>query len=258
MLNHSSILKIQTKLLVNLIVVFSSYTGLFGADSGTIEFNTPSEIISPDLDATEIADVIADKIDQFSALILNEYQPGMSQQAIAGKLLCHIGILNHLLNDAAETLENHADRLMDNDPETKQLYQNIAAAIYAIKNSDKITDKEQALLTAKIINAINSSITKLLAKKSEIDLPTVEAHLKTYIANIHRDISTAKKRGASAKEITKLQAELATINQAADSLAKINKPLELLNWVQTAPYDPRAILARWYLGIQLAKKSSAF
>lgn len=265
MLNHNSILKTPTSparllnylLAASLIINLTNATSLFSADLGTIEFNSASTAKSIDLDTPEIADVIADKIDQFCTLILSEYQPGMSQQAIAGKLLCHIGILNHLLNDAAETLENHADKLMDNDPATKQLYQNIAAAIYAIKNSATITAKEQALITAKIINAINAGITTLLTKKSDIDLSAIETHLKTYVASIHRDISTAKKSGASVKEITKLQTELDTINQAADSLAKLNKPLELLNWVQTSEYDPRAILARWYLGIQLAKKSSA-
>ncbi len=266
MLNHNSILNKQTNLLATLatkflmfltIAVFSSCTGLLSTDTSAIEFNVP-EVINPELDDTAgITDEIGATLDEINIHILKEYQPGMSQQAIEGKLLCHIGIIRHKLNEAAETLDEHADKLMDNDPETRQLYHNIAAAIYAVKNSDKITDKEQALLTAQIINAIDSGASKLLTQKSEVNLSTVETNLKTYVANLHRDISTAKKRGASAKEIKKLQAELKAIKQAATSLAKLNKPLELLDWVKTAQYDPRAMLARWYLGISLAKKSSA-
>lgn len=190
---------------------------------------------------------------QINNYFINEYHPDMTPEEVLVQVENSLDILISGLDGLLESLRDHSGKLAANDPEIKQLYQNIANIIHAHLNLAKINNKEQALVVAKTTNLIYEQLEKFLLAKPVFDLQTLKTDLDKYSFNIYRDISLAKKRGASAKEISKLQTELDVIKQATNNLAKINKPLEVLKWVQTSKYDPRAIFLRWYLGVQLAK-----
>ncbi len=259
MLKHNLIFKKQFNLLTNLlnlviILVSLSFTDLFSQAVATAPIEITVQDGSPEqATAKRFAMEVTNQINTY---FINEYRPDMTKEEVLIQVENSLDVLISGLDGLLESLRDHSGKLAANDPETKKLYQNIANIIHAHLNLTKINNQDQAVVVAKTTNLIYEQIEKFLLAKPVFDLQALKTDLDLYSANIYRDISVAKKRGDSDKEIRKLQSELDVIKQATNNLAKINKPLELIKWVQTSKYDPRAIFLRWYLGVQLAKTNS--
>ena len=239
---------LNTTLLAGLILAFSF--NLKSEDVSSVDLSTSN----PD---SSIATQVQIEVNNILRLYTGEHKDNNKPpEEIRDQLEADTTKLAAVLTLALEKLEEYSEKLVDEDEQVTDTYHRLAKLLHAHLALPKIQTREQAKMITNTVNLASDHLLRLLEMPQTLDLNKIVIDLVNFSKEIEKELVNLSKNTGyeSLKDRERKQAlvkELESINKAVARLKNLNRPLEFLNWVQTAPdYNPAARILRWYLGVK--------